>query len=127
MWGGVFPAPPNLVTVTHNGRRIDAVAQTSKQGFVFLFDRTDGRPLFPIEYRKYPASDLDGEIAAETQPLPTKPAPFARQILTEDMLTKRTPAAHKEAVEAFRAFRSSGQFLPFTLGKDTVIFPGFDG
>lgn len=127
IWDRDFPSPPSLVTVMHNGRRVDAVAQTSKQGFVFLFDRTDGRPLFPVEYRKYPPSDLDGEVAADTQPLPTKPAPFARQILTEDMLTKRTPAAHKEALDKFRTFRSAGQFLPFTLGKDTVIFPGFDG
>jgi quinoprotein glucose dehydrogenase len=127
IWDRDFPSPPSLVTVRHNGRSIDAVAQTSKQGFVFLFDRTDGRPLFPIEHRTYPASELDGEVVAETQPLPTKPAPFARQILTEDILTKRTPEAHREALEAFRTFRSAGQFLPFTLGKDTVIFPGFDG
>ena len=127
IWDRDFPSPPTLVTVTHNGRRIDAVAQTSKQGFVYLFDRTDGRPLFPLETRTYPRSDLDGEIAAETQMLPTKPAPYSRQVLTEDMLTKRTPKAHQEALEKFRAARSGGQFVPFTLGQDTVIFPGFDG
>ena len=127
IWDRDFPSPPSLVTVIHDGRRIDAVAQTSKQGYVFLFDRTDGRPLFPIEYKKYPPSELDGEVTAETQPLPTKPSPFARQLLTEDMLTKRTPEAHKYAVEKFRTMRSAGQFVPFTLGMDTVIFPGFDG
>ena len=57
IWDRDFPAPPSLVTVTHDGRRIDAVAQTTKQGFVFLFDRTNGTPLFPIEERRFPESD----------------------------------------------------------------------
>ncbi len=86
-----------------------------------------GEPLFPIEYRKVPASKVPGEIAASEQPLPAKPAPFARQLLTEDMLTQRTPAAHQSAVEQFHKFRSEGQFVPFGVGVDTVIFPGFDG
>jgi quinoprotein glucose dehydrogenase len=127
IWDRDFPSPPSLVTVKHHGRRVDAVAQTTKHGFVFLFDRTSGAPLFPVEYRKYPASDVEGEVAADTQPLPTKPSPFARQRLTEDMLTSRTPEAHRAAVEAFRSFRSEGQFVPFGVGRDTVIFPGFDG
>ena len=127
IWDRDFPAPPSLVTVTHGGRRIEAVAQTSKQGFVFLFDRATGKPLFPIEYRKYPASTVPGEAAAETQPLPTKPAPFSRQQLTEDMLTRRTPEAHKAVLEEFRTFRNGGQFLPFAVGQPTVIFPGYDG
>ena len=127
IWDRDFPSPPSLVTVTHDGRRIDAVAQTSKQGYVFLFDRVTGTPLFPIEYRKYPPSTVDGEVAADTQPLPLKPLPFARQVLTEDMLTTRTPEAHRAAVEAFRTFVSAGQFVPFAVGKETVIFPGYDG
>jgi quinoprotein glucose dehydrogenase len=106
---------------------VDAVAQTSKQGYVFLFDRVTGKPLFPVEYRKYPASTLEGEVAAETQLLPTKPAPFARQLLTEDLLTNRTPEAHQWALERFRTFRSEGQFVPLSLDKETVVFPGFDG
>ncbi len=127
LWDRDFPAPPSLVTVTHEGRRVDAVAQTTKSGFVYLFDRADGTPLFPIEYRKYPPSAVESEVAAETQPLPVKPAPFARQVLTEDMLTQRTPEAHRAALESFRSFRSEGQFVPFSVGKDTVVFPGFDG
>ena len=127
IWDRDFPAPPSLVTVTHEGRRIDAVAQTSKQGFVFLFDRADGTPLFPLEYKKYPPSDLDGEVAADTQPLPVRPAPYARQVLTEDMLTERTPEAHRKALEQFRSLVSGGPFVPFTLHKGTVILPGFDG
>ena len=61
------------------------------------------------------------------QPLPARPAPFARQRLTEDMLTRRTEAAHRAALEAFRAFRSAGQWVPLSVGTDTVVFPGFDG
>jgi quinoprotein glucose dehydrogenase len=127
LWDRDFPSPPTLVTVNRDGKEIDAVAQTTKQGFVYLFDRVNGKPLFPIEYKKYPPSSVPGEVAAAEQPLPTKPAPFARQILSEDMLTNRTPEAHAWALEKFRAFRSEGQFVPFSAGKDTVIFPGFDG
>ncbi len=126
-WDRDFPSPPTLVQLKRNGRTIDAVAQTTKQGFVYLFERTTGKPLFPIEYRKYPASDVPGEVSAATQPLPTKPAPFSRQLLTADMLTNRTPEAHQWALEEFAKFRSEGQFIPFTVGKETVIMPGFDG
>jgi quinoprotein glucose dehydrogenase len=127
LWDRDFPAPPILLTVKRDGKKIDAVAQTSKQGFVFLFDRTNGTPLFPIECRNYPPSDVPGEMAAQQQCLPTRPEPFARQRLTEDMLSTRTPKVHQWALEKFRTFRSEGQFVPFSVGKDTVIFPGFDG
>ena len=127
LWDRDFPSPPVLVTVERDGKSVDAVAETSKQGFVFLFNRVTGEPLFPIEYRSYPASNVPGEVAATTQPFPTKPAPFARQLFTEDMVTNRTPQAHQWALEQFRKFRSEGQFIPFSAGKDTVVFPGFDG
>jgi quinoprotein glucose dehydrogenase len=127
LWDRDFPAPPVLLTIGRDGKKIDAVAQTTKQGFVFLFDRANGTPLFPIDCRNYPPSDVPGEIAAQQQCLPVKPAPFARQLLTENLLTNRTPEAHQWAVDKFRTFRSQGQFVPFGVGKDTVIFPGFDG
>jgi quinoprotein glucose dehydrogenase len=127
LWDRDFPAPPVLLTVQRGGKKVDAVAQTTKQGFVFLFDRANGQPLFPIECRNYPQSDVPGERAAQQQCLPTKPAPFARQLLTENLLSQRAPAVHAWALEKFRGFRSEGQFLPFSVGKDTVIFPGFDG
>lgn len=127
IWDRDFPSPPVLLTVEHHGGKIDAVAQTTKSGFVYLFNRVTGRPLFPIEYRKYPASDVPGEVAAAEQPLPAKPAPFARQLLTAALLTNRTPEAHQWALNQFRKFRSAGQFVPFSVGKDTVVFPGFDG
>jgi quinoprotein glucose dehydrogenase len=127
LWDRDFPAPPALVEIQHEGQTVAAVAQTTKQGFVYVFDRANGKPLFPIEYRKYPKSDLPGEVAAGEQPLPTKPAPYARQLLTEDLLTNRTPQAHQWAIEQFRTFRSEGQFVPLSTKQNTVIFPGFDG
>jgi quinoprotein glucose dehydrogenase len=127
IWDRDFPSAPSLVTVRHNGKNIDAIAQTTKQGFLYLFDRSTGAPLFPIEERKYPASTVPGEVASPTQPHPLKPEPYARQILTEDMLTNRTPEAHAWAVKQFESFRSEGQFVPFSLNKQTILFPGFDG
>lgn len=127
IWDRDFPSPPALLTVKRHGREVDALAQTTKQGFIYLFDRGNGQPLFPVEYHNYPPSTIPGELAAVEQPLPTKPAPYARQLLTEDMLTDRSPEVHQWALEQFRNSRSEGQFVPFSLGKDTVIFPGFDG
>jgi quinoprotein glucose dehydrogenase len=127
IWDRDFPSQPSLVTITREGRRIDAVALTTKQAYVYLFDRTNGTPLFPMEARTVPPSTVDGELAADTQSLPTKPLPFARQRLTEDMLTKRTPEAHKAVLDSFRKFRSEGQFIPFSVGLETILFPGYDG
>ena len=127
LWDRDFPAAPVLLTVVHDGKRIDAIAQTTKTGYLYLFDRLTGKPLFPIEEHRYPVSTVPGELASLTQPIPLKPAPYARQLLTEDMLTNRTPEAHAWALEKFRTFRSEGLFVPFELDKQTVQFPGFDG
>ena len=127
IWDRDFPSQPVLVTVHSQGRLVDAVAQTSKQGFVFVFDRVTGKPLFPIEERSFPASIVPGEEAAHTQPIPLAPAPFARQRLTSDMLSTRTPEVHQWAVEQFKTFVSNGPFVPFSVDKQTVVFPGFDG
>jgi quinoprotein glucose dehydrogenase len=127
LWDRDFPSAPVLVTLKRNGKSVDAVVQTSKQGFLFMFDRVTGNPLVPIEYRKYPASTLAGEVAAAEQGLPTWPAPYARQNVTEDMLTPRTPEAHRWALEHFRVSIHDGQFVPFRVGTETIVFPGFDG
>ncbi|MGZ3332966.1 MAG: outer membrane protein assembly factor BamB family protein [Gemmatimonadaceae bacterium] len=127
IWDRDFPSPPVLVTVTRDGKSVDAVAQTTKHGFVFLFDRDNGKPLFPIDYRRVPPSTVESEVAARMQPFALKPAPFARQLLTADMLTTRTPQVHQWALDQFRTFRSEGLFVPFMIGKETVLFPGFDG
>lgn len=126
LWDRDLPAPATLVSVEREGRSIDAVAQITKSGFVFVFDRVTGKPLFPIEYRKVPASDVDGERVAEAQPFPLKPAPFARQFFGEDLVTDRTPEAHRAVLELLRKVRSGGQFTPPSR-EGTVVFPGFDG
>ena len=117
LWDKDLPSPPTLVTVKRNGRDVPAVAQTSKQGFLFLFNRLDGTPLFPIEYRKYPASNVPGEVAAAEQPYPLKPEPFTRQLLTESDLTNRTPEAHQAVLDHFRKMINRGQFTPNSVGQ----------
>ena len=127
IWDRDFPSPPLLLSVTHGGRRIDAVAQTSKQGFVYLFERETGRPLFPVEERAVAASTVPGEIAARTQPFPTAPEPFARQQVTPDGLTNRTPAANAWARRALATMINGPQLTPFSVDRQTLLFPGFDG
>ena len=127
VWDRDVVSPPTLITVRRDGKDVDAVEIATKSGYVWLFDRTNGTPLFPIERRKYPASAIPGEKLSETQPLPTRPAPFARQLLTADMLTQRTPEAHAAALARFNKMVSAGQFVPPSIGVDTILFPGFDG
>jgi quinoprotein glucose dehydrogenase len=126
LWDRDLPMPPNLVTVTHNGERIDAVAQPTKSGFVFLLDRETGEPLFPVEERPAPSSDLEGEEAWPTQPFPTQPPPFVRQSFSEADLTTRTPEAHAYVKERFEGLRRGDLFTPPST-EGTLIFPGFDG
>ena len=125
LWDRDLPAPPSLITLKRNGKKVDAVAQVTKSGFVYVFDRASGKSLFPIEYRQTPASDLPGEIAASTQPFPLLPEPFSRQQLTEKDLTQRTPAAHAAALETFNKLQR-GEFVPPSL-QGSIQFPGFDG
>lgn len=127
IWDRDFPSPPALFTLRKNGKAIPALAQTTKQGYVYLFNRLTGEPLVPIHELPYPPSTIPGEVAAPTQPKPDWPEPFGRQRLTADMLTNRTPEAHDWALKTFRTFRSDGQFLPLAVGQPTIVFPGFDG
>ena len=122
-----LPTAPTLVTLKVKGKRVDALVQTTKQGYVFVLDRDNGRPLFPVEEVPAPASDVPGEIAHPTFLRPTMPAPYARQRLTADDLTTRTPEANRWAREQFAQMRSDGPFKPLTVGIDTTIYPGFDG
>jgi quinoprotein glucose dehydrogenase len=119
------PAPPNLVTLRHKGKKVDAVAQVTKQGYIFVFDRVTGQPLFPIEERPAPASDVPGEQAWATQPVPVKPAPFARQTFTEADLNPDAENLEELRV-ALRKSRSEGPFTPLSK-RGTIIFPGLDG
>jgi quinoprotein glucose dehydrogenase len=126
LWDRDLPAPPNLVTLEMSGRRVDAVAQITKSAHVFVFDRATGEPLHPIEEVPVPASDLDDEAVWPTQPLPVRPPPFARQVLGEEQVTRRTPEARRAVLERLRRLRSGGQFVPPSR-EGTVVFPGFDG
>src|SRR5215210_21399 len=119
------PAPPNLITVNHDGKKVDAVAQVTKQGYVFVFDRVTGAPLFPIEERPTPASDVPGEKSWPTQPFPTKPAPYARQKLTEGDINPYSES-HDSLVALLRKSRNAGPFTPLSK-NGTIIFPGLDG
>jgi quinoprotein glucose dehydrogenase len=126
VWDRDFPSAPALVTIKRDGKTIDAVAQITKSGHVFVFERETGKPLFPIEERKVPTAGADGEKLAETQPMPLAPPAFARQVLTEDMLTRRTAEAHEAVLKRFRTLKSNGQFEPPSR-EGTIVFPGFDG
>ncbi len=119
VWDRDLPTAPTLVTVMRDGRLIDAVAQITKSGHVFVFDRTSGESLFPLREVRVAASTVEGEKLSSIQILPVAPKPFARQLLTEEMV-----APSKK--EAFRALRSGPQFTPPSQ-EGTIIFPGFDG
>ncbi len=126
LWDRDLPSAPTLVQVKRDGRDIDAVAQITKNGFIWLFERDNGKPLVPYREFDAPATDVDGEKTAAKQVLPTEPPPFARQQVTLDMLTNRTPQAHAAAVEQFHKLRIGPQFTPPSF-QGTVVFPGFDG
>jgi len=117
LWDRDLPAAPSFVTVTRGGARVDAVAQIAKSGFVFLFDRQSGKPLFDIVERAVPASDLRGERAWPTQPFPVKPAPFARQTVGAADVT--------EQHQRFRTLR--GAFFAPPSREGSIVLPGFDG
>ncbi|HEY1493748.1 MAG TPA: PQQ-binding-like beta-propeller repeat protein [Candidatus Solibacter sp.] len=125
-WDLDFPAAPSLVTVTRDGKPVEAVAQITKTGYVYVLDRKTGKPLFPVKEQSAPASKLDGERLSPLQPYPVKPPPFTRQAFTEAMITNRTPAAHAAVLEQFRKLDSNGMYTPESL-RGTILFPGTDG
>lgn len=125
LWDRDLPSPPTLVTVTRDGTSTDAVAQITKSGHVYVFNRETGESLFPIEEKAYPPSDLVGEKAWETQPLPTLPPAFARQRFTEADINPYSN--DKDSLLAvLQQTRSEGQFVPPSK-EGTMYFPGFDG
>ena len=126
IWDRDLPAAPSLVRIMRDGRPVDAVAQITKTGYVYLFDRSTGKALFPIREHAAPTSDAPGEKTAPTQPAPTAPPPFARHRLGAEQLTRRTPEAHAEIAKRFAALRSGHLFEPPSL-QGTIVYPGFDG
>jgi len=127
-WDKDPSSPPVLLTVTHDGKKIDAVAQTSKNGFLYLFNRETGVPLFPIiETPVDTVTDLVGEKMWPTQPIPQKPAPFVRQSLTEKDLNTYLSAEEYEDVKKRLATYHAGNLFRPQSKAGTIIFPGFDG
>jgi quinoprotein glucose dehydrogenase len=126
LWDYDLPAPANLVTVEIDGREIDAVAQVTKQGFVFVLDRETGEPLFPVEERPVPQSDIEGEESWPTQLFPLKPEPIVRQHITEDDLTNISPEANEYARQRFRELHYEGLFTPVSE-QETLFYPGTRG
>jgi quinoprotein glucose dehydrogenase len=122
-----LPTAPTLVTLKIKGKPVDALVQTTKQGMVFVLDRDTGKPVFPIESVAMPASDVPGEMTSPIYLRPTTPGPYARQRLTPDELSTRTPEAARALRQQFTQIRSDGPFKPLTVGQDTTIYPGLDG
>ncbi len=121
-----FPSPPNLLTVERSGKKIDAVAQISKQGFVYMFERETGKPLFDIKEVAVPLSELKDEWSPKTQPIPVKPAPFARQLLKDSNDISPYARNRAELIKTLQQSRSEGPFTPLSA-RGTIVFPGLDG
>jgi quinoprotein glucose dehydrogenase len=119
------PAAPNLITITRDGKQIDAVVQVTKQGHIFVFDRENGKPLFPIKETEVPASDVAGEASWPTQPIPVAPAPFARQNFTVNDISALAEN-RQELIDSLKKSRSEGPFTPLS-SRSTIIYPGLDG
>jgi quinoprotein glucose dehydrogenase len=127
IWDRDIPTAPALVTVTHNGKKIDAVAQPTKTGFIFLLDRETGKPLFPIEEIEVPAtSELIDEKLSPTQPVPTLPRPFMRQTFTEADLNDLLPDSSYQAIKKVYQASKVGMFEPLSP-QGTIFYPGLDG
>ena len=127
LWDYDLPAAPNLIDLTVNGRQVNAVAQISKQGFVYAFDRVTGDPIWPIEERAVPTdTDLEGEAPSPTQPFPTRPAPFEYQGTSIDDLIDFTPEIRQLAVDAVEGFRLGPLFTPQMRGG-TIMRPSVGG
>lgn len=126
LWDYDLPAPPVLATITWNGKPRDVVAVPSKTAWIYVLDRVTGKPVWPIVERPVPASDVPGERASPTQPMPTNPAPFTRQTVTEDELIDFTPELKRRALEVFRRYRSGPIFTPPSVAG-TIVMPGSIG
>jgi quinoprotein glucose dehydrogenase len=127
LWDYDFPTAPNLVDITQGGERIPVLAQVSKQAFTYVLDRRTGEPVWPIEERPVPPSDVPGERASPTQPFPTRPAPFDRQGTSEEILIDLTPELRAAALETARRFRLGPLFTPPSIGNGTLALPGAGG
>jgi quinoprotein glucose dehydrogenase len=123
IWDYDPPAQPALITVRQSGKSIPAVAEVTKMGFVFIFDRVTGKPLFPVEERPVPQSDVPSEAAWPTQPFPTKPPALVRQHFSEADIANISPESHRYCTDLFHSLESRGMYTPYGL-KQTLVVPG---
>ncbi|MBB6126799.1 outer membrane protein assembly factor BamB family protein [Mucilaginibacter lappiensis] len=126
LWDRDLPANPNLVTIMHDGKQIDAVAQITKHGYIFMFDRTNGKQVFPIEEKPVPTMALPGEQPWPTQPIPTLPEPFTRQTFNPEDVTDISPKTHQDMLQKYNQVKNRLMFTPPSK-RGGWIFPGFDG
>lgn len=126
LWDYDLASPPTLLTIRGNGKQIDAVAQETKEGFIFTFDRVTGKPVWPIKERPVPASDVLGEQASPTQPFPSKPPAIAPQGVTDADAFDLTPELKAEAIAEFKKYRTGPLFTPPSY-KGTLMLPGMLG
>ena len=127
LWDYDFPQAPKLLTVRHDSRDVDVVVQASKQGFLYVLDRVTGKPLWPIEEKPMPQTDVPGEVSSPTQPIPAMPPPFARQSFTEkDVNPYLTPEEQASVRELLKNSRNEGLYTPPSL-KGSVEMPGHNG
>jgi quinoprotein glucose dehydrogenase len=126
IWDRDLPSNPTLVTVKKDGKSIEAVAQTTKHGLLFVFDRKTGIPVFPIIEQPVPPTDLEGEVTSATQPIPTLPQPFMPTSVSEADVIDITPAHKAEILPIFKQYKSGHQFMPPSV-QGTVLYPGMDG
>src|ERR1700719_2899074 len=123
IWDYDMPAQPVLITVRRNGRDVPAVGQVTKMGFVFILDRLTGKPLFPVEERAVPKSDVPGEAAWPTQPFPVKPPALVRQSFSEAEISNATPESNRYCTELFHSLENHGMYTPYGR-KQTLVVPG---
>ena len=126
LWDYDLPSPPNLVTIKTQGKTVDAVAQITKQGFIFLFDRETGKPIFPVEEKPVAVSTMPDEKSSPTQPIPSKPLPLCRQKFDESIITDISPAAHDYVLNEAKKYAWGNVYLPPSM-EGIIQMPGFRG
>jgi quinoprotein glucose dehydrogenase len=127
LWDYDPPAAPNLIGIRVNGQSVKAVALTSKEAFLYVFDRVTGKPVWSMEERPVPQSSIPGEKTSATQPFPTRPAAFDRQGVTQDAITDFTPELHAKALAVLQKYNYGPLFTPESLEKPTIEMPGIAG
>jgi quinoprotein glucose dehydrogenase len=128
IWDSDSTQPPVLTTITRGGRKVDVTVASNKAAYLYVFERTTGKPIFPIVETPVPPSNVPGEVAARTQPIPTLPKPLSKKVITIADLNQSTPEIAAASREAFSKLHGNGQpFVPLGYNQDTLIMPGFSG